>query len=70
MIHSTHRAHMGRIIEHRPRWESRPHRLHPGRREHIYGPIEPMETYEPWPLWLKLFLAPFVVGAVMIWMGG
>ncbi len=25
-----------------PRWSSAPHRLHPGRREHIYGKVLPM----------------------------
>jgi hypothetical protein len=70
MIHSTHRAHMGRTIERKPRFESRPYRPSPGRRAHIYGNLQPMDEPQEWPLWLKLFLAPFVVGAVMIWMGG
>lgn len=37
---------MGRTIEVKPRFESKPYRQHPGRRAHIYGPLIPMQPEE------------------------
>lgn len=64
------RQHMGRIIEHRPRYQSAPYRQHPGRRQHIYGELQPMETETEFPTWLKVMVAAFAVPAAMLLIGG
>ena len=47
------RVHSGKVT--RPRYESAPYRVHPGRREFIHGRIQPLD--EPArPLWHSLLI--------------
>ena len=70
MKYATHRAHMGKTIEVKPRFESRPYKLHPGRRAHIYGELQPMDEPYEFPLWLKLFVSAFGLLAIYVTFGG
>ena len=49
----THRAH-------RPHYESDPYRPSPARREHIHGPIEPMDREERSTFWSLIVVAAVV----------
>lgn len=51
-----------------PRYQSAPYRQHPGRREHIHGPVQPMDVQtneSRWLLWGAL--AALAVLAPQIW---
>lgn len=64
---ATHRQHMGRTIEMRPRFESRPYRQSASRRQHIYGPLHDQDGVPVvWPTWLKLWVSVFGIAAVCL----
>lgn len=61
---------MGRPPQLNPRYSTRPYRMHPGRREHIYGRVQPMDDPAEFPLWLKLFVSAFGLLAIYVTFGG
>lgn len=65
MTLATHRQHMGRTIEVKPRFESKPYRQSPGRRTHIFGPLVPMDRpKDPTSPWF--YALGFIVAAYFI----
>lgn len=59
MINTYHQR-MGRPVEWKPAWQSKPYRPSPARREHIYGPVRPMD-YEAQRQWW-----PWLIAAVLL----
>jgi hypothetical protein len=55
-------------VVYRPRYESRPYRPCPARREHIYGRIQPMDAEPVLPAWAIMLglaiAAPFVASLI------
>ena len=55
-------------VVYRPRYESRPYRPCPARREHIHGRIQPMNAEPAFPLWAIMLglaiAAPFVASLI------